>query len=158
MGLFDAYSDLTSFAKAFTQGKLINKDAMKEMLTPHIEMGEWSYQGLGFFIENTHPLIYVHPGSVAGRSAALLLAGDENPLTVVCLSNTNEGVNVVGDVIRLLKGEDVQIPWKSESIEKNHALYVQLGKESGENRDKIKQIIENSNPPPFVLKMIADQF
>ncbi len=149
--------DMTLFAQAFLHGKLLDKPIMQEMLTPQIEREGGGYQGLGFFIENVQPLVYAHPGSVAGRSAAVLIAEGKEPLIVVCLSNTNEGVNVVGDVIRLLKGEEVQGPWKSESIETNHSLYMQLKEVEPIDIDKIKKIIQDNKAQVYVLEMIADQ-
>lgn len=143
-------SDLFKFAQAFSTGKLI-KEATKEKMCQRDAAFADSTLGVEVFGEGSKkdPRSLGKGGRCPGASSGLQIIEAEKPVTLICLSNVNDGNEVVMDMMDAFKGKEVSPYFAVKEI------YNDLKKNRNDSK-KLEEILNGIQPPGLIAAMLVD--
>jgi CubicO group peptidase (beta-lactamase class C family) len=102
-GIYTTAADMSTFWRAFFDGRIVGKEWVAEMTRPHsVIPAEKARYGLGFWLHETGPRV-----SLAGWDAGVSFTSAHDPstdLTWTVLSNTDDGAWPVARAIRSVLG------------------------------------------------------
>ncbi|WP_010249973.1 serine hydrolase [Acetivibrio cellulolyticus] len=118
--LYSTVEDINRWDKALNSDKLVSKNTMDLIFTPHVEIAPDNYYGYGWVIvgDGADKEIY-HDGSVPGFSSIISRFVDRDTSIIILSNNSTAGsgiYDIKNDLNSILLGQDVELPVEKKSI------------------------------------------
>ena len=156
-------NDLLSFSKAFMEDHYVSAESKKILLTPVISRTDDGFlqQGLGFVVspgKDNEPIAFANQGSFGGRSALVCSIYDGmTTISISALCNCDSGSNFFADLVRMARGEKIEIPlsYLREEAKVTQKAIDWLLVQDAKNKTEILNYLETNKIPYHLLALIA---